>query len=330
MRSAQSKIVWDGIVTSVHPDDATSNNTILSIIDNENTKLSRARLLRFYASASPSKELRDASNAATTLLNNGEAKLYSRTDVFLRVVALHRKLHTNGCAIFDPVTKQAFEDGNKGIQELVRRCTSNLDEDSSGLWLPLEELEGEPEDLVAAHKRGGWEYEGKVWLKTKPLHPNKILVLTKSEATRKKVYYAIRNRLPEDAPNYLAFKAADKMVQTPETVTSLLAEIRQRTCPTSLSTLPILRPLVMNYSKPVGTKPTLLSLLDVRRLFHELGHLHHSLCTKNKRASLAYVDRDFVEAPGILFEQFSWKQAYIKDLSRCYSYLSPEYNSAWL
>lgn len=34
--------------------------------------------------------------------------------------------------------------------------------------------------------------------------------------------------------NYLAFKAADKMVQTPETVTSLLAEIRQRTCPTSL------------------------------------------------------------------------------------------------
>lgn len=92
MRSAQSKIVWDGIVTSVHPDDATSNNTILSIIDNENTKLSRARLLRFYASASPSKELRDASNAATTLLNNGEAKLYSRTDVFLRVVAVAKKI----------------------------------------------------------------------------------------------------------------------------------------------------------------------------------------------------------------------------------------------
>src|SRR6187402_471443 len=85
----------------------------------------------------------------------------------------------------------------------------------------------------------------------------------------------------------------------------------------------------MNYTKPADG-PSLLSMVDVRKLFHELGHLHHTLCTRVEHASQSYVDRDFVEAPSIMFEQFLWTPRHIKDTSLHYSHLSPELKAAWL
>jgi metallopeptidase MepB len=535
----RTKSVWDGIVSDVqHPSNATFTNTILPIAQDENA--STARLLRFYASTSPSKELRDASNAATKALNDADTALYSRTDVFVLVDAvlkkignaegehahlddqskhyvrkLHRKMYQNGCGLGDSdlAAKEAFEQVNKRIQELVRQCTSNLHEDPSGVWLSLEELEGVPDSQIAALRKqtlavanasgSEGDHAGKLWVKTKLPHPNKVLANAKSGATRKKLYYAIKNRLPQNIPlfrelvlardtlarmlgysSYLAYKTVDKMLQAPETVTSLLAEIRQKIRTTALadvaelltikkeeeglgddakffawdedfylglrkqrdkpdlylSSVPeyfelhntlasllslygrlfgtrferiALAPqgqselggplvwhedvqiyavwdvpddatgaeeflgyayfdlfprdgkyghrgcyalswgysrqpqngdgdvpesrvhpscvLVMNFPKPAedGT-PTLLSLLDVRRLFHELGHLHHTLCTKVKYAGLSFIDRDFGEAPSLMLERFFWKPSYIKDLAHHYSCLSAEFKEVWL
>ncbi|KAK1752826.1 hypothetical protein QBC47DRAFT_430873 [Echria macrotheca] len=525
----QTKSVWDGVVSKVqHPNNATFTNTILPIAEDENA--SKARIIRFYASTSPSKELRDASNAATKILSDADTALYSRTDMFVLVDAvlkkidaaqsehgqldgqskyyvrkLHRKMYQNGCGIGDSdlAAKGRFEQVNKRVQELVRQCTSNLHEDPSGLWLSLDELEGVPESKIAAMRKhrpaaadaseSGGDQEGKVWVKTKLPHPNIVLARAKSENTRKKVYYAIKNRLPQNIPlfrelvlardtlarmlgysSYLAYKTADKMVQTPETVITLLAEIRQKIHVAAIAdvtelltikkeeeglrddaklfvwdeafyariqdqrdttnlglgsatvpeyfelhntvagllrlygrlfgTLFLGKPLVwhedvqmyavwdvldnsagvdeflgyayfdlfpregkyghrgcyalnwgyshqpkscnedthqsrfhpscalvMNFPKPSddGT-PTLLSLEDVRRLFHELGHLHHTLCTKVKYAGLSYVDRDFVEAPSLMVERFLWKPSYIKELAHHYSYLTPEFEEVWL
>jgi metallopeptidase MepB len=167
----QTKSVWDGVVSNVqHPNNATFTNTILPIAQDENA--SKSRILRFYASTSPSKELRDASNAATKILSDADTALYSRIDMFVLVDAvlkkidavqgehgqldgqskyyvrkLHRRMYQNGCGIgdSDPPAKEPFEQVNKRIQELVRQCTSNLHEDPSGLWLSLDELEGVPE-----------------------------------------------------------------------------------------------------------------------------------------------------------------------------------------
>ncbi|KAK5657182.1 hypothetical protein OQA88_3240 [Cercophora sp. LCS_1] len=510
----QTKAIWDRIVA-----------------DDENAKQSKARVLRFYASTSPSKELRDASNVATTILNDADAELYSRADIFILVDAvlkkiedtsgdashdqlseqskyyirkLHRKMLMNGCGIANPVAKKAFEQVNKRIKELVRQCTSNLHEDSSGLWLSLQELDGVPPAQIAALEKqtataaspGLEKEQGKLWIKTKLPHPNKVLSHAKCEGTRKKIYYAIKNRLPQNIPlfrelvlardtlarmlgygSYLAYKTADKMVQRPEMVTSLLAEIQERIRPAALADVADLlaikkkeeglmgnnaklfawdedfylrlrkqrdKPdhdsvpeyfelhntlesllnlygrlfgtrferitperqselgvgplvwhedvqmyavwdvlagtndtaeflgyayfdlfpregkyghrgcyglgwgyayshltkedrfhpsciLVMNFPKPAEDGfPTLLSLLDVRRLFHELGHLHHTLCMKVEHVGLSEVDRDFGEAPAPMLERFFWKESYIKALSHHYSSLSDGFKNAWL
>ncbi|KAK0756199.1 LOW QUALITY PROTEIN: hypothetical protein N5P37_011114, partial [Trichoderma harzianum] len=471
-----TRTVWDDVTLNVQPNFATFENTIIPIITDENQKYTRLRILRFYSSTSPSKELRDASNSATSMFNDADVELYSRVDIYRLVSEVLNGIHQerkglddesiyyvknytlrqNGCGITDVGKKQAFERAQKRIQKLVTQCNANLHEDSSGIWLSIEELEGVPEKIMAQLKQGEADHEGHVWVKTKVPRPFKIISHAKSEDTRRKVYYAMKNRLPQNIPlfrelvlcrdevarlleypNYLAYKIADKMARTPDKVITILDEIRQRIHPHAVkaadellglkikdviargetaedqklflwdesfyariqleneseirSTISeyfelyhtldkllellghifdtrfeLITPeqqsalgdgkplvwhndvsmyavwdtrklgeflgyayfdffpregkyghggsyatqwgytnpgggrfypscaLVMNYTK-LGSKPVLLSLVDVRKLFYELGHLYHSLCTKVKYASLSYIDRDFVE-----------------------------------
>jgi metallopeptidase MepB len=85
----------------------------------------------------------------------------------------------------------------------------------------------------------------------------------------------------------------------------------------------------MNYPKPTHDKPTFLGMDDIRKLFHELGHVLHSLFTRVKYASLHQVDRDFVEAPSMMLEQFFWKECHIRQLSFHYSHISQKMKEIW-
>jgi peptidyl-dipeptidase Dcp len=63
---------------------------------------------------------------------------------------------------------------------------------------------------------------------------------------------------------------------------------------------------VMNFSKGGGVEPSLLSLDDAETLFHEFGHGLHGLLSNVTYPSLSgtNVDRDFVELPSQLFENW--------------------------
>ena len=85
----------------------------------------------------------------------------------------------------------------------------------------------------------------------------------------------------------------------------------------------------MNYVPPTNTRPILLSLNEKRQLFHELGHVLHALFTQTKYATLYHVDRDFVEAPSMMLEQFFWEQRHIKQVSYHYSYIDSTMMATW-
>ena len=63
---------------------------------------------------------------------------------------------------------------------------------------------------------------------------------------------------------------------------------------------------VLNFTKGSPGRPSLLSLDDARTLFHEFGHALHGLLSDVTYGSLAgtSVDRDFVELPSQLFENW--------------------------
>ena len=72
--------------------------------------------------------------------------------------------------------------------------------------------------------------------------------------------------------------------------------------------------IVMNFTKPHGDSPSLLSTSEVETFLHEFGHALHGLLTKTRYASLSgtNVYRDFVELPSQFNENFLTNEDFLK------------------
>lgn len=90
--------------------------------------------------------------------------------------------------------------------------------------------------------------------------------------------------------------------------------------------------LVCSFTNPTATKPSLLKHSEMVTMFHELGHGMHNLVSETKYGCFhgTNTKRDFVEAPSQMLENWCWVSSQIKPLSKHWSYLSPEYEKAYL
>jgi thimet oligopeptidase len=79
--------------------------------------------------------------------------------------------------------------------------------------------------------------------------------------------------------------------------------------------------LVCNFTKPEGEKPSLMKhKSEVATFFHEFGHLIHGMVTTAKyfAHSGTSVDRDFVEAPSQIFENWVWDKESLQIFAKHY------------
>jgi thimet oligopeptidase len=83
--------------------------------------------------------------------------------------------------------------------------------------------------------------------------------------------------------------------------------------------------LVCNFTKPTADKPSLLPHDEVETFFHEFGHgLHHMLSQAHYgRFSGTSVERDFVEAPSQMMENWVWEPEVLKLFARHYKTNEP-------
>lgn len=77
---------------------------------------------------------------------------------------------------------------------------------------------------------------------------------------------------------------------------------------------------VGNFSKPVGDKPSLLSLDETLTLFHEFGHALHGLLSRGKYPKITgtSVPRDFVEFPSQVMENWAMEPEVLKLYAKHY------------
>lgn len=78
--------------------------------------------------------------------------------------------------------------------------------------------------------------------------------------------------------------------------------------------------IVMNFTKPVADKPSLLTPGEVSTFLHEFGHALHGLLTRGRYASMSgtNVYRDFVELPSQFNENFLRNREFLSSFARHY------------
>lgn len=78
--------------------------------------------------------------------------------------------------------------------------------------------------------------------------------------------------------------------------------------------------IVMNFTKPTESKPSLLTPYEVETFLHEFGHALHGLLANTKYASLSgtNVYRDFVELPSQFNENYLTQKAFLDGFARHY------------
>ncbi|MBC8203390.1 MAG: FKBP-type peptidyl-prolyl cis-trans isomerase, partial [Planctomycetes bacterium] len=80
-----------------------------------------------------------------------------------------------------------------------------------------------------------------------------------------------------------------------------------------------------NFTKPTEDKPSLMTHDEAETFFHEFGHCLHTILSEAEIAGFAgtSVERDFVEAPSQMFEEWVWTPETLKLFARHYETNEP-------
>ncbi|KAK7742325.1 metalloendopeptidase [Cytospora paraplurivora] len=263
---ASTQAVWDKVVKEVRPEDAAIENVILPVANDENESMLRTDIIYFFATVHPELDLREASKDARRLIDEAKVDLYLRGDIFRLVDAVlkktdeattapetyryllkyHAQFLRNGCDLEGPARDQ-FERDTKRLNVLMRQYKSNLDNDEAGIWVTRADLDGLPADFIDALKIGDGDKQGFVWVNMKRPHWTRILKFARSEDMRRRYFIQHLNRVPANVPlhreilllrdslarqkgwkSWARFKMFDKMIENPETITTILGEMHAK------------------------------------------------------------------------------------------------------
>ena len=167
-----TKVVLDKLVSKVTPDEATFENTLRPLAQDENARQLLSNVLGLYLKVSTSPDIRKASAEAESRVSHFMIDCGMREDVFHLIDSVFQKNENidpesrkllmeerrnyfrNGLALSSQLEKERLNEIQKRLSTIRTEFSNNLDEEDDGIWFTREELEGVPEDLLSELQPG--------------------------------------------------------------------------------------------------------------------------------------------------------------------------------
>ena len=264
-----SRAIQDHLVAFVKSEDATFENVMAKLAQDENEMALEVRILGFYQAVSSKQELRDASTKSDKLMDEYGIESAMREDVYSLVEAIYkrnesdldpesrrfveknRKMYVrNGLSLPKGPKRDRFKEIKLRLSKLAIQFQKTLNEETGGIWFAPDELDGVPEDVVQDLQKGTGEKEGKLKMTFKYPHLFPTLKYARNPETRKRLLIGNENKVNENVPlfkeaivlrdeaarllgypNHAQFRIEDKMMKTPEHVDKFLGGLREKLTP---------------------------------------------------------------------------------------------------
>lgn len=214
----RSSEVQNEIVRNVpSPDQATFENVMQPLAQLEDFVAVESHIITFYQAVAPHEVIRSASSEAKKLLRDFSIETAARENLFVLIDGVYQKTRdssldaesrlllekeykkcvSNGLSLPAGAKRDSFKDIKKKLSENSIKFQKNLNEESSGLWFTLEELDGVPEDVLERLEKGH-QHEGdnqgklRVTFQYPDYFP--IMSYASNAETRKTLYLANENK----------------------------------------------------------------------------------------------------------------------------------------
>jgi Zn-dependent oligopeptidase len=180
------------------------------------------------------------------------------------------------------------------------------------------------------HPREGKYGHAAVW----PLQPSCVRPRRAQEAPRSRLAWS-RSSAMNETPKDDTYRSEADRSRTRSSAPAVVSPVSENTARSNREIhvaeerqVPVAA-MVANLSKAAGNRPSLLRHEEVVTLFHEFGHVMHHICSKPRfaRFSGTRVERDFVEAPSQMLENWCWDREALQILSGHFERLIPRSSS---
>ncbi len=143
---------------------------------------------------------------------------------------------------------------------------------------------------------------------------NRLYGLTFTPAENITVYHpdVTAYEVKDNNGDHLAVLYLDFFPRASKRSGAWMTEFRGTSVENGTETRPLVS-LVMNFTKPTETTPSLLTFDELTTFLHEFGHSLHGMLAKGKYESLngTSVYRDFVELPSQIMENWAYEKEYL-------------------
>ncbi|KAL5313616.1 hypothetical protein ACEPPN_018037 [Leptodophora sp. 'Broadleaf-Isolate-01'] len=261
----QSRKVQASVVGEVHPSTATFANTLLPLAQDENNRQKEAHVLEFYQHVSADGELRAASRRAEGLVKDFSIETTMREDIFKLVKAVlakneeldpqsrhflekeERSYIRNGLGLPMGSERDRFKEIQRRLGQITIEFRKNLTSEKGGVWFSEKELEGVPKDDLSGFEHGEAEQSGQIRVTFKFPEVSTVLQHATNGDTRRQLLIANANKVTQNVPllkealvlrdeaarllgyqNHAAFRLEEKMIKSPETINSFLADLKSK------------------------------------------------------------------------------------------------------